>query len=91
MQLLHDNKAVFINHNPKEAEKMGSVAVYRLSDNLQVQFRIWYLPSSGKVGGTIVAWDTRVIKVEESLLGEFSVSIKISESREPRLVAIWSL
>lgn len=27
-----------------------------------------YLPSSGKVGGIIVAWDTRVIKVEESLL-----------------------
>ena len=50
-----------------------------------------YLPSSGKVGGITVAWDTRVIKVKEPFLGEFSVSIKISESREPRLVAIWGL
>lgn len=42
LQPHYDDKAIFISHNPKEAEKMRSMGVYRLSDNFQVHFRRWY-------------------------------------------------
>lgn len=42
LQPHHDDKVVFISHNPKEAEKMRSMGVYRFSDNFQAHFRRWY-------------------------------------------------
>lgn len=44
------------------------------------RFREWcFLPSVGSRGGIIIAWDVRKVKVVESLIGNYSVSIKIME------------
>lgn len=48
------------------------------------RFISWvYLPSSGKDVGIVVGRDARVFKAEESLLGEFSVSVKIQKAGNP--------
>ena len=48
----------------------------------KVRFRNWVaLPSMGRAGGIIVMWDRRKIVVLDSLVGEYSVSIKIKDEK----------
>ncbi|XP_062093313.1 uncharacterized protein LOC133799309 [Humulus lupulus] len=42
------------------------------------RFKAWiFQPAIGRSGGTLVAWDTRSVSVTDSLVGEFTVSIRI--------------
>ena len=46
----------------------------------KARFRNWVaLPSIGRGGGIIIMWDRRKTEVVDSLVGEFSVSIKIKD------------
>ena len=48
------------------------------------RFKEWVsLPSIGAPGGLVIVWDSRRVSVEESLLGDFSVSIKIGHGDFP--------
>lgn len=42
LQLINDDRAVFISRNPKEEENMISMGVCRLSNNLHVRLKRWY-------------------------------------------------
>ncbi|KAM6550152.1 hypothetical protein CsatB_021828 [Cannabis sativa] len=49
------------------------------------RFKAWILlPSIGRLGGTLLIWDTRSITVLGSMIGEFSISVLIkTEEKEP--------
>uniref|UniRef100_A0A803P8A0 Reverse transcriptase domain-containing protein n=1 Tax=Cannabis sativa TaxID=3483 RepID=A0A803P8A0_CANSA len=49
------------------------------------RFKAWILlPAIGRSGGTLLIWDTRIISVLDSLVGEFSISVLINaEGKEP--------
>ena len=47
------------------------------------RFKEWLLlPSVGRAGGILVIWDVRSVRVIDSLIGEFSVSILVEEERK---------
>ena len=47
------------------------------------RFKEWVLlPTIGSAGGILVIWDVRSVRVIESLLGDFSVSVLIEEEEE---------
>lgn len=44
-----------------------------------VRFKDWaYFPLVGKPGGILIIWDVRVLKAEECIMGNFSLSIRFS-------------
>ena len=48
----------------------------------KARFRNWVaLPSIGRARGIVVLWDRRKTEVIESLVGEFSVSVKVKEDK----------
>ena len=54
----------------------------RIRSLWKARFRNWVvLPSIGRAGGIIIMWDRRKTEVIDSLVGEFSVSIKIKGTR----------
>ena len=47
------------------------------------RFKEWLLlPSVGRAGGILIIWDVRSVRVIDSLVGEFSVSIRIEDEQE---------
>ena len=44
------------------------------------RFKEWVLlPSIGRSGGILIIWDVRSLKIKESLVGEFSVSVLVED------------
>ena len=44
------------------------------------RFKEWVvLPAIGRSGGIVVIWDVRSLKIKESLLGDFSVSVLVDD------------
>ena len=44
------------------------------------RFKEWVvLPSIGRSGGVLIVWDVRSVKIKESVVGEFSISVSVED------------